>query len=147
MKYLVIFSIIFFSCNTEKAALRKYARLKAQHPKLFKTDSVTVRDTIYIRIEKNILVPEKDITTQVPDSNAIIADSNFILEFWIDSLNRLMLNARTKPDTIRIIDTIPVLYEKTVPCPERPVELPLDLWPVAVIVVAICAVIVAFFKK
>lgn len=119
MKYLVILFIIFFSCNTEKAALRKYAKLKTMHPALFKTDSVRVIDTITVELRDTVIREGEEKIIQVPLRDTVINGDILRLEFYFDQLNRLMLNAKVKPDTIYIDRVIQVPYDKIVPCPEK----------------------------
>lgn len=150
MKYLVIFSIIFFSCNTEKAALRKYAKLKAMHPTLFKTDSVRVIDTITVELRDTIIREGEERIVQVPLRDTIIESDILRLEFYFDQLNRLMLNAKAKSDTIYIDRVIQVPYDKIVACPER-VEKSNKwvLWIIPSIIIAslLLSIIVAFVQE
>lgn len=127
--------IILCSCNTERSALNKYARLKANHPDLFKTDSIIVVDTINVNIIDSIIIGTSEIQGEVPESDSIIENDKFSIEFYLDKFNKMMFNAKTKADTIYIDRVVSVPYEKTFACPEYPRKQSNLLYNILIIVI------------
>lgn len=121
MRILFVILIIFLtSCNSERNALKKYSKLKKNHPQLFVSDTIIIDTTITISIRDTFFLPSDSIEGMVPNTDTTITSDKLSIQFWKDKYNGLMhYRADLKPDTIFIDSIIQVPVYLTKQCPER----------------------------
>ena len=112
----LIVIIIFQSCNTEKAAQRKIARIQKNHPQLFTADTTYIikKDTLMVQVPKYVFdtIIDTDADTIIVETERFRTQIQIIKEPF--EITKYLVNTEIKEVEVpvEVIDTVFTIKEQ-----------------------------------
>ena len=113
--WLIIF-ITFQSCNTEKAAQRKIARIQKNHPQLFTVDTTYIikKDTLMVQVPKYVFdtIIDTDADTIIVETNRFKTQIQIIKEPFETTKYLVKTEVKQVEIPVEVIDTVFTIKEQ-----------------------------------